>query len=94
MLSCDWLQHHDDADRGDRGVPGGGAAAVHHDRAAHHLLQVRAAAARQAGLMFPVCSVPNDFLDYNLVGNITLFINVIICLSYPLNFAIYCGMSR
>ena len=45
MLSCDWLQHHDDADRGDRGVPGGGAAAVHHDRAAHHLLQVRAAAA-------------------------------------------------
>ena len=44
--------------------------------------------------MFSVCSVPNDFLDYNLVGNITLFINVIICLSYPLNFAIYCGMSR
>ena len=47
-----------------------------------------------SGLMFSVCSVPNDFLDYNLVGNITLFINVIICLSYPLNFAIYCGMSR
>ena len=35
-----------------------------------------------------------DFLDYNLVSNIILFINVIICLSYPLNFAIYCGMSR
>eukprot|EP00090_Calanus_glacialis_P019990 TRINITY_DN30708_c0_g1_i4.p1 TRINITY_DN30708_c0_g1~~TRINITY_DN30708_c0_g1_i4.p1 ORF type:complete len:460 (-),score=70.44 TRINITY_DN30708_c0_g1_i4:402-1781(-) len=35
-----------------------------------------------------------EFLDYRLVGNIILFINVIICLSYPLNFAIYCGMSR
>ena len=39
-------------------------------------------------------SVDEDFLDYKLVGNITLFINCIICLSYPLNFAIYCGMSR
>ena len=35
-----------------------------------------------------------DFLDYILVSNIILFINVIICLSYPVNFAIYCGMSR
>ena len=35
-----------------------------------------------------------EFLDYQLVNNIILFINVIICLSYPLNFAIYCGMSR
>merc|ERR1712013_486568 len=35
-----------------------------------------------------------EFLDYNLVGNIILFINVIIYTSYPLNFAIYCGMSR
>ena len=39
-------------------------------------------------------SMGEDFLDYNLVSNIILFINVIICLSYPLNFAIYCGMSR
>ena len=39
-------------------------------------------------------SFDEDFLDYKLVGNITLFINCIICLSYPLNFAIYCGMSR
>jgi len=39
-------------------------------------------------------NVEQDFLDYELVGNITLFINCIICLSYPLNFAIYCGMSR
>jgi len=39
-------------------------------------------------------SFENDFLDYELVGNITLFINCFICLSYPLNFAIYCGMSR
>jgi len=35
-----------------------------------------------------------EFLNYRLVGNIILFINVIICLSYPVNFAIYCGMSR
>ena len=35
-----------------------------------------------------------EFLDYKLVGNIILFINVIIYTSYPLNFAIYCGMSR
>merc|ERR1719361_1062548 len=39
-------------------------------------------------------SMGEDFLDYNLVSNIILFINAIICLSYPLNFAIYCGMSR
>ena len=39
-------------------------------------------------------SLTKDFLDYQLVNNIILFINVIICLSYPLNFAIYCGMSR
>ena len=39
-------------------------------------------------------SMGEDFLDYILVSNIILFINVIICLSYPVNFAIYCGMSR
>ena len=35
-----------------------------------------------------------EFLDYNLAKNIILFVNTIISLSYPLNFAIYCGMSR
>ena len=33
-------------------------------------------------------------LDYDLASNVTLIINVVICLFYPLNFAIYCGMSR
>ena len=35
-----------------------------------------------------------EFLDYNLVHTATLIINLLICLSYPLNFGIYCGMSR
>ena len=35
-----------------------------------------------------------DFMDYNLTNNIILVINLCIYLSYPLNFAIYCGMSR
>ena len=35
-----------------------------------------------------------EFLDYQLANKIILFINVFISLSYPLNFAIYCGMSR
>ena len=35
-----------------------------------------------------------EFLDYNLVHTATLIINLLICLSYPLNFGIYCGMSK
>ena len=35
-----------------------------------------------------------DFMDYNLAKKIVLMINLCICLSYPLNFGIYCGMSR
>ena len=34
------------------------------------------------------------FLDYEVAKNIVLVINALICLSYPVNFAIYCGMSR
>ena len=34
------------------------------------------------------------FLDYEVAKNIVLIINALICLSYPVNFAIYCGMSR
>lgn len=33
-------------------------------------------------------------LDYELAGNICLIINAVICFCFPLNFAIYCGMSR
>ena len=33
-------------------------------------------------------------MDYTLAKNIVLVINLCICLSYPLNFGIYCGMSR
>ena len=33
-------------------------------------------------------------LDYELAGNICLIINAIICFFFPLNFAIYCGMSK
>ena len=35
-----------------------------------------------------------EFLDYQMANKIILFINVFISLSYPINFAIYCGMSR
>ena len=33
-------------------------------------------------------------LDYQTVNTLIVFINFFISLSYPLNFAIYCGMSR
>ena len=33
-------------------------------------------------------------MDYDLAKNIILMINVCICISYPVNFGIYCGMSR
>ena len=35
-----------------------------------------------------------EFMDYQLAKTIVFVINVCIYLSYPLNFAIYCGMSR
>ena len=35
-----------------------------------------------------------EFLNYELTKNITTAIDLCIYLSYPLNFAIYCGMSR
>ena len=35
-----------------------------------------------------------NFMDYYVAKNIVLIINAFICFSYPLNFAIYCGMSR
>ena len=43
--------------------------------------------------MAPVFSF-YTFLDYDVAKNIVLIINALICLSYPVNFAIYCGMSR
>ena len=41
-----------------------------------------------------ISSSSSEFMDYNLTKNIVLVINLCIYLSYPLNFAIYCGMSR
>ena len=35
-----------------------------------------------------------DFLDYDYVKIVILINNLLISLSYPLNFGIYCGMSR
>jgi neuromedin U receptor 1 len=35
-----------------------------------------------------------EFLDYNVVNVCILFSNFFIIVSYPINFAIYCGMSR
>ena len=35
-----------------------------------------------------------EFMDYTVAKNVVLVINLCIYLSYPLNFAIYCGMSQ
>ena len=35
-----------------------------------------------------------SFMDYDVAKSIILVINAFICFSFPLNFAIYCGMSR
>lgn len=35
-----------------------------------------------------------EFLNYEKVSAVILFLNFFIILSYPINFAIYCGMSR
>ncbi|KAF4519304.1 hypothetical protein B566_EDAN005243 [Ephemera danica] len=35
-----------------------------------------------------------DILDYNIANLLILFTNFFIIVSYPINFAIYCGMSR
>lgn len=45
-------------------------------------------------ILHNVSSSVYEFLDYKLVHTTTLIINLLICLSYPLNFGIYCGMSR
>lgn len=34
------------------------------------------------------------FLDYQIANNCILFANFFLILSYPVNFALYCGMSR
>ncbi|GJQ79651.1 SPR [Trypoxylus dichotomus] len=39
-------------------------------------------------------SVLSEFLDYHIAHILILFSNFFIILSYPINFAIYCGMSR
>ncbi|XP_060520823.1 sex peptide receptor, partial [Cylas formicarius] len=35
-----------------------------------------------------------EFLDYTVANTLIIFTNFFIILSYPINFAIYCGMSR
>lgn len=41
-----------------------------------------------------VSSTIFEFLNYDVVNTLILFTNFFIILSYPINFAIYCGMSR
>ena len=36
----------------------------------------------------------NTLLDYEVAGNVVLFINTFTCLACPLNLTIYCGMSK
>ena len=35
-----------------------------------------------------------NFLNYEVMAIMIMFLNMIIALSYPLNFGIYCGMSQ
>ena len=35
-----------------------------------------------------------EFLDYETVNLIVIVLNTVIVASFPLNFGIYCGMSR
>ena len=89
------VQHDYDADRGDCGVLVGGDAADGHHCAAHHLIKVGETQyylkIRNLSELF---SSVTDFLDYDLAKRLVFIINLCIYLSYPLNFAIYCGMSR
>lgn len=45
-------------------------------------------------LLHIISSVFIEFLDYYVANTLILFTNFFIILSYPINFAIYCGMSR
>jgi neuromedin U receptor 1 len=45
-------------------------------------------------LLHILSSVFIEFLDYYVANTLILFTNFFIILSYPINFAIYCGMSR
>lgn len=45
-------------------------------------------------LLHIISSVVVEFLDYQLVSLCILFANFALIVSYPINFAIYCGMSR
>lgn len=41
-----------------------------------------------------ISSSVQEILDYHIANVLVVFINFFIILSYPINFAIYCGMSR
>ncbi|XP_064215211.1 sex peptide receptor isoform X2 [Tribolium castaneum] len=45
-------------------------------------------------LLHIISSTFIEFLDYYVANTLILFTNFFIILSYPINFAIYCGMSR
>lgn len=41
-----------------------------------------------------ISSSVKEILNYTIVNTLILFTNFFIIISYPINFAIYCGMSR
>jgi len=45
-------------------------------------------------ILHVISSVVEEFLDYEVVNTLILMNNFFIIVSYPINFAIYCGMSR
>ena len=59
-----------------------------------HTLSNRCGSCYTFHMLIILISITITFMDYHVVKNIILIINTFICFSYPLNFAIYCGMSR
>jgi len=44
-------------------------------------------------VLHTISSSVHEFLDYEIVNKVMLFLNLLIVVSYPVNFAIYCSLS-
>ena len=45
-------------------------------------------------ILYTLSNSVTEFLDPQLANTLVLFFNLFIFLSYPVNFAIYCSLSR
>ena len=72
-------------------IPFGGGSALHLDSASYNFIQV---ITQLRGSFNYYLSSVHEFLDYGIVNKLMLFLNMLIVLSYPVNFGIYCSLSR